>query len=100
MVDILRNILTLWQVDHLATLYILVIFYPRILGVVEASQRVLNDLKRLRLLAHSDNLARHNLIGGYVDHLAVDRDVAMEHQLACGSTSRSDAQTINHVVET
>ena len=75
-------------------------FNPRILAVVETSESVGNDLKRLRLFAHTDYITGLYCIRSDVDHLAVDSDVLVEHELTGGRTAGSDAQTIYYIIQT
>ena len=86
--------------EELAALGGFVPFDPRILAVVETCEVVGDYFERLALLAHANYVAGLNLVGRDVEHLAVDGDVAVEHLLTGCCAGGSDAEAVNHVVET
>ena len=68
--------------------------------MIETCQSSLNYLERLRLLTNSNNLTRLNRIRSNVEYLSINCDMLMTYELTSGSTSRSNTQTENNVVQT
>ena len=86
--------------QELTALDVLVPFDPGVLAVIEACQGVLDDLERFGLLTNGNNLTLADRVGRDVNHLTVNGDVTVQHELTCSSTGGSDTQTVNDVVET
>ena len=98
--NVLRNVSSFRNMEQLANLGVVVPLQPRILAVVETSQRIRNYLQRLGTLTHTHNLPRLNRVRGDIDNLAIYRDVLVAHQLTGSSTCRSNTQTVNDVIQT
>jgi hypothetical protein len=96
----LGNVSTVGLVKILACLLILIPFDPRIFGVVETCQSILDNLEALAALANTYNLTGLNAIRRDTYNLAIDYDVLMVNKLTGSTTSGSYAQTINDVVQT
>jgi hypothetical protein len=86
-------------VEILAGLLALVPFDPRILRVVETCKSFLHYLEALAALANTNYLSGLDAIRRDTYNLTVNNDVLVVDELTCSAAGRSDAQTINDVVE-
>jgi len=96
----LGNVSTIGLVKILACLLALIPLNPRILGVVEACQSILNNLKALAALANTYYLTGLNAIRRDTYYLTVNYNMLVVNELTSSTTGRSNAQTVNDVVET
>ena len=99
LLDILRNVSTLWHVEEFSTLCVIVPLNPWVLAVVEACKSSIDYLKALRLLAHCHYHAWLYRELWDVDNLAVNSDVLVANKLTCCSASRSDTKTVYNIVK-
>lgn len=99
LLDGLGDILALREVEELTTLDRLVPFDPGILAVVEAGNRVSDNLERLGFFANGNDITGHNSERGDIYALTVNADVLVEHELARSGASRSEAEAIDNVIE-
>ena len=86
--------------EELTCLNVFVPLKPRIFAVVKTGESVGNYFERLGFFTYAYNVAGINCIGCDVDNLTVDHDVAVKHELTGSCTGRSDAETIDYIVET
>ena len=88
------------NVEELTTLSSFVPFDPGVFSVVETCEVVNDYFERFALFTNADNSAGFNVVRGDVDNLAVNNDVAVEHDLTSSSASFSNTEAVNYVVET
>ena len=86
--------------EELTALGVLIPLEPWILAVVETCQCILDNLKRLGLLANANYHSRLNRERRNVNYLAINNDVLVAYQLACSCTSGGDTQAEYDVVKT
>ena len=100
LLNVLRNVCSFRYMQKLTYLCIVIPLQPRILAVVETSQRVGNHFQRLGTLANTDHLTGFQRIRRDVYYFTVYSDVLVAHQLTGSSTRRSDTQTEYNIVQT
>ena len=98
--NVFRNVSSFGHVQELAYLCVVIPLQPRILAVVEASQRIGNNFQRLGTLTYANNLSGLQRVGRNVDNRTVHRDVLVAHQLTGSSTRRSNTHTEYNVIKT
>ena len=98
-VDILGNIGTLRIVEKLAGKARTIPLKPSI--VVGTGGEVIGDyLKGFRALADGDDITHFQFVGGDVDNIAVDSNMAVGHKLTGLGTAAGNTEPIDDVVKT
>ena len=98
-VDSLGDIATLRIADEFTSETGAVPFEPCI--VVGTRGEIVGDnLQRLGTLADGNDVTNFQFIRGNIDHIAVDGDVAVGHELTCLGPAAGDAETIDNIVQT
>ena len=100
LLDVLRNVSPLGEVEESASAIVGIPLEPRIARSGVGSERIGDDLERLALLADSNHLARLNTIRRDVDNLTVDDNMLMAYELASSGAGGSYTETIDDIVKT
>lgn len=100
LLDVLRNVSPLGEVEESASASVGVPLEPRVARSAVSSEGVGDDLERLALLADANNLTGLNTIRRDVDNLSVDDDVLVANELASSCAGGGDAETVNYVIKT
>ena len=68
--------------------------------MIKTSQSISYHFQRLRLLTNANDLTRFYRIRRNIHHATVYNNMLMTHQLTGSRTGRSNAQTINDIIQT
>ena len=98
--NVFRDVGSFRYMQHLANFQVLIPLQPRIFAVINASQRVYNNLQRLGFLTNANQLSGLNSIRRNIDYFTVNSNMLVAYQLTGSSTRRSNTQTINDIVQT